>query len=88
MIGVEPAGRQIVDVSGRDKNLNVGIFSDTMNVVSMKLYMMVLSINHYPFIPLSVTLNIFQGHSSVKQVRQNFYPIQLRLCRMIGQFVK
>ena len=44
-----------------------GIFSDTVNVINVKLCMMVLLIKLYLFIPLSVTLTIFYGHSNVEQ---------------------
>ena len=49
------------------QNFNVAIVSDTKYVINVKLCMMVLLTEHYLFIPLSVTLIIFQGHSSVKQ---------------------
>ena len=49
------------------KHLNAAIFSDTINRINVKLRMMVVLIELYPFIPLSVTLVVFQGHSSVKQ---------------------
>ena len=42
-------------------------FFDTINVISVKLCMVVLLTELYPFIPLSLTLNIFQGYSSDKQ---------------------
>ena len=44
-----------------------GIFSDTVNVINVRLHMMVLFIEHDVFIPLSVTLTRFQGHINVKQ---------------------
>ena len=37
------------------KNFNIAIFSDTINVINVKLCMMVLLIVPYLFIPLSVT---------------------------------
>ena len=46
----------------RDKNLNA------IDVINVRLCMMVLLIELYLFIPLSVALTIFQGHSSVKPV--------------------
>ena len=54
-------------VSWFHRDFNVGIFSDTINVVNVKLCMMVVLIALYLFIPFSVTLTIFQGHSCVKQ---------------------
>ena len=39
------------------ENFNIGIFSDTINIITVKLCMMVLIIEFYLFIPLSVNLN-------------------------------
>ena len=63
MISVRPASRVIVQ-SG--KNFNIAIFSDAGNMVNVKLCMIVLLIELYLFIPLSVTLSVFH-HSSIKQ---------------------
>ena len=57
-----PAGR--VSVCG--KNLNFASFSDTINMINVQLCVMVVLIELYPFIPLSVTLIIFQGHVVAK----------------------
>ena len=54
-------------VSRLIKNFNIGIFSDTINLINIKLCMMVLPIELYLFIPLSVTFTIFQDHSNVKE---------------------
>ena len=54
-------------VSWLVKNFNVRIFSDTIKVINIKLCMMVLLIELYVFVLFSVTLTIFQGHSSVEQ---------------------
>ena len=50
------------------ENMNIEIYSDTINVINVKLCMIVLLIELYLFIPLSVTLTIFRNgsHSSVK----------------------
>ena len=53
-------------VSELVENLNTGIFSDTVNVISVRLCMMVLYIELYLFITVSVTLTLFRGHSHVK----------------------
>ena len=50
----------------KEKKNNVAIFLDTENVIKVKPFMLFLLIELYPLIPLSVTLSIFQGHSSVK----------------------
>ena len=63
MVSVKPAGQ--LTICG--KNFNFVIFSDTINMINVKLCMMVVLIELYPFIPLSVTLIVFQGHSNVKQ---------------------
>ena len=51
IISVRPASWPSV---WHGKNFNVAIFSGTMNVVDVKLCMMVLLIEHHPFIPLSL----------------------------------
>ena len=53
-------------VSGLVENFNIGIFSDTINMINVKLCFMVLLIELYLFIPLSMTLTIFQDHSNVE----------------------
>ena len=55
-------------VSGLVENFNIGIYSTTINVVNVKLFRMVLLIELYLIIPLSVTLTIFQGHSNSNSV--------------------
>ena len=50
-------------VSGLGVNCNIGIYSDIINLINIKLCMMLLLIEFYLFIPLSVTLIRFQGHS-------------------------
>ena len=54
-------------VSGLVENFNISIVSGTVNVITVKLCMMVLLIDLYLFIPFSVTLTIFKGHSTVEQ---------------------
>ena len=49
--------------SGLVENINNGIFSDTINVINVKLCMKVLHVKLYLLITLSVTLRLFQGHS-------------------------
>ena len=71
MIIIRPAGR--VTVCG--KNLNVAIFLDTINMINVKLCIMVVLTGFYPFILLSVTLIVFQGHSSVKEFELKFYVL-------------
>ena len=50
------------------KNFNIGIYLDTINVINVKLCMMALFIKLYLFIPLSMTLTVFQDHSNVEQL--------------------
>ena len=52
----------VSQVSGLVRNFNIGIYSDTINVINVILCM----IERYLFIPLSVILTVFQGRSSVK----------------------
>ena len=54
-------------MSGLVENLNIGIYSDTINVTKVKLCMTVLLIELYLFIPLSVTLTVLKDHRSFKQ---------------------
>ena len=54
-------------VSGLVGNFNIWIYSDTVNVINVQLCMIVLLIEHYLFLPLSVTLTVFQRYSNVKQ---------------------
>ena len=62
MICVGPAGGVICPVL---KLFNIAVFSDTVNVMNIKLCMIVLYIELYLFITLSMTLKIFQDHSTV-----------------------
>ena len=50
-------------MSIRSKHFNVAIFSDTINVINVKLGMELVLMELYPFTPLSVTLTVCQGHS-------------------------
>ena len=54
-------------VSGLVENFNIGIYSDTILVVYVKLCVMVLLVELYLFMTLSAVLTIFQGHSNVVQ---------------------
>ena len=54
-------------VSGLVENVSIEIYSDTTNVINVKLCLMVLLIELYLFIPLSVALTIFERLSNVKQ---------------------
>ena len=58
-------------MSGLVKNFNTGIHSDTINVTNVKLCRMVPPSELYLFIPLPVTLTIFQDHSNVKVLPEN-----------------
>ena len=48
------------------KTLALGFFTDTINVINVKVRMKVLLTELYLFIQLSVTLRIFPGHSNVE----------------------
>ena len=60
VISVGPAARV-----WRGKNVKVAIFLDTIHMMNVQLCMIVLLSELYTFIPLTVTLNIFQSHSTV-----------------------
>ena len=67
---------------GLVENFNIGISTDTINVINVTLCMVVLLIELYLFIPLSVTLTIFKGHSHVKQFQLKnvcSYRVKLKL---------
>ena len=51
-------------MSGLVENFNIGIYSDMVNEINVKFCMMVLLIELYLLIPLSVTLIVFLDHSS------------------------
>ena len=62
------------------------VFSDTINVINVKLWTMVLHFELCLIITLSVILTLFQGHSSIKQFYFKIlctYPIKLKLCRIV-----
>ena len=70
---------------GLVKNFNIGIYSD-INLMNVKLCMMVVLIECYLFLALSVTLTIFQDHSNVEQFLLNIlcsYPNKLKLCKIV-----
>ena len=56
-------------MSGRVKDIDVANSLDTIHLINIKLCEMVLNIELRLFIPLSMTLTIFQGHSSVNQLQ-------------------
>ena len=56
----------VEEVSRFVKNFNIGIYSDTMNVINVKLCTFD-GIELYLFIAVSVTLTVFQGQSNVEQ---------------------
>ena len=73
-------------VSIAGKNFNVVIFLDTTIMINVKLCTMAVFIELYPFIPLSVSMTVFQGHSSVKQVELKILCsnlIKLKLCVIV-----
>ena len=53
-------------VFGLVENFNIWIYSDNINVIKVKVCMMMLLIEPYLFLSLSVTLTKFH-HSNVKQ---------------------
>ena len=77
-----PTGR----MSMCDKNLKIAIFLDTVNMINVKLGMVVVLTELYPFIPLSVTLIVYQSYSSVKQFYLKIlcsYLIKLKRCTIV-----
>ena len=84
MINVGLTGGPAGHLSGRaQKNFNIAVFSDTIIVINVQVCMMVLLTELYLFIPLSVTLTVFQGRTNVEQFSLKilcFYPFKLKLC--------
>ena len=64
MISVGPASWLIVQCG---ENLDFAVFWDTINVINVKLCMIIVLIELYSCMPLSVISTIFQGQRSVKQ---------------------
>ena len=56
MIDVRPTGRPTGQTSACGKNVNVAIFSNTINMINVKHCMVVVLTELYPFIPLSMNL--------------------------------
>ena len=52
-------------MAGHITNLIVAVFLDTVTVFSVKLCLMEVLIELYPFTPLSMTLTLFQGNSGI-----------------------
>ena len=76
----------VCQVSGIVENFNIGIYSDTVNIINVKPCMVVLLIERYLFISLSVNLTIFQGHSNIKQFSLKSlcsYPVKLKFCWIV-----
>ena len=68
--------------SGLFKNFNIGIFSDTINVINVKLCMGVLLIKLYPFIPLDQSFGS-QQYWTVLIEKFIFMFSKLKLCRIV-----
>ena len=58
----------IGQMAGLVENFNIGIYSDSINVINVKLCMTVLLIELYLFMPVEVTLTTFQCYSNVEPV--------------------
>ena len=63
----------IGQMSALVKNFNIQIFSDTINVIKVKVCMMVLHIELYLFITLSVTLTYFKVTAMSNNFNLKFY---------------
>ena len=69
MSSVSPAGR----MSAFGKNFNIVIFSNTINMITVKVCMMVVLIELYLLIPHSVTLVVFQVTAVSKSSPEYFF---------------
>ena len=83
-------GRLAAQLPIRGKNSNVAVFLDTLSMINVKFCLMVVPIELYPFMPLSVTFIAHQGHSSVKQfLLEILYSVWIKLkLRLIVYYVK
>ena len=73
-------------VSGLLENFNIKIYPDTINVINVNLCMMLVLIELYVLMPLSMTLTIFQGHSNIEQFKLKSVcsdPVKLKLYRIV-----
>ena len=73
-------------MSGLVENFIIVIYSDIIYVINVELCMMVLLVELYLFIPLSMTSTTFQGQGNVEQFSLKMlcsYPIKLKLCRIV-----
>ena len=75
------------ELSVYGKNFNIAIFLDAINIMNVKLYMMVVLIELYPLKQLSVTLVLFQGHSSFQQFENFMFLSRLQLCTIV-EYIK
>ena len=66
---------------GLSKSLTIGFSQTTINVINVKICVVVLHIELYLLVTLSVTLTLFQSHSSVKQTK-------LKHCRVVKYMKK
>ena len=82
VISVRLAGQ--LSVCG--KNLNIASFSEAINMVNVKLSMMVVLTELYPFISLSVTLIVFLCHSTFEQFSLKIlcsYLVELKFLKIV-----
>ena len=79
----------ICQVSRLVENFNFGIYLDTKSLCQMSDFH--TTHRALPFLPLSVVLTIFQGHSNAKKFSLKilcFKPIKWKLCRNVNQVDK
>ena len=69
------------------------VFWNTVNMINVKLFVVVVLSEVYPLVPFAVTLVLFQGHSSVSLLNLKvaflsdfFYLIQWKLCVKVTQW--
>ena len=68
-------------------NFNVAIPWDAANMINVKVCIMVVLTELYPFIPFSLTLIVCQGHSLVAWFYLKIacsYLIELKLCKIVA----
>ena len=63
------------ELSGLFRTVTFGVFSNSTLVIKVKVCMIILLINLYLFMPISMTLTVFQGYSSVKHCNWKCYVL-------------
>ena len=86
MISVRLAGPTGGQLSGCGKKFNGAVFSNTINMINVKLCMMVVLIGHYSFIPPWLYFKVTAVSNSLDVLFSCL--IKLKLCTVVGYVKK